>query len=46
MLSVHQSDIVLEEIVPVSACFGLQCSVAPTRGEELEQVVCVMDLQR
>lgn len=32
-------DSLWEETVPGSACFGLQCSVTPTRGEELEQVV-------
>jgi len=36
---VHQSDGQWTEAVPVSGGFGVQGSVAPTRGEELEQLV-------
>lgn len=38
-LSVHQSDSLLKEAVLVSGGFCSQCSVAPTKGENLEQVV-------
>ena len=38
-LTVHQGDGKGEETVPVSGGFGVQCSVAPTRGENMEQVM-------
>lgn len=37
--SVHQRNGLWEKIVLFSCCFGVQVSVAPTKGEELEQVV-------
>ena len=37
-LSVHQSDGQRKEVVLVTGSFGLQCSVVPTWGEELELV--------
>ncbi len=39
MLTVHQSDSLWKETVYVSGCFGVQSSVAPSRGEEWEQAV-------
>lgn len=40
ILSVHQSDGLWKDTVQMSACLVVQCSVAPTRGGELEQVLC------
>ena len=39
MLTVHKCDGEREESVPEFGGFGVQCSVAPTRGEKLEQVM-------
>lgn len=39
-VGVTQCDSLWEETVQMSACFGMKCSVAPTSGEELEEVVC------
>ena len=38
-LSVHQSDGLWEKTVLLSGCFSIQSSLAPPRGEKLEQVV-------
>lgn len=38
-VSVYQNDVLWKETVQMSACFDVQCSVAPPRGEECEQVV-------
>lgn len=38
-ISVPQSDGLWKEAVQRSSCFGAQCSVVPTRGKKLEQVV-------
>lgn len=35
---VHQSNSLAEETVHVSARFGVQCSVTPTRGAEFEEL--------
>ena len=37
--TVHKSDGKVEKTVPVSGGFGVQRSVAPARGEELEQIM-------
>lgn len=38
-LTVHKCDGERKEMVPVSGGFGVQCSVSPTRGEKLKQVM-------
>ncbi len=39
VLTVHQSDSLWKETVHVSGCFGVQSSVAPTRGEKFKRVM-------
>lgn len=38
LITCYQSDGLWKQTVLVSGCFGIQCSIAPTRGEWLEQV--------
>lgn len=39
VLTVHEGDGLWEQTLLVSVHFGVQCSVAPTRAETLEQVM-------